>query len=169
MNVDVREATELDLDRILFLYRDSGLDDQRGLTLEEAHRFFERIMSYPRYRLYVAEVDSQIVGTFALLIMDNLANGGMPSGVVEDVAVAREAQGRGVGKRMMRFALDQCRRHGCYKMLFSSNAMRAKAHGFYEALGFTRHGYSYRVELETTADRNGAFRSEAGRGGGRLE
>ena len=133
------------------VYRDAGLDRRRSLTLEEARTLFRKISSYPRYKLYVAEDGADVVGTFALLIMDNLVNGGAPSGIVEDVAVARAAQRRGVGKKMMEFAREVCRRHGCYKMLLSSNEIRAEAHRFYEALGFTRHGYSFRVELENAA------------------
>jgi ribosomal protein S18 acetylase RimI-like enzyme len=158
MAVAMREATESDLPRILAIYRDSGLDAHRSLDPPEARRRFRKMSSYPWYRLFVAESDDGIVGTFALLIMDNLANGGAPSGVVEDVAVARAAQGRGIGRAMMELALDECRRHGCYKMLLSSNAMRTAAHGFYEALGFTKHGYSFRVELEDAAEAGEARR-----------
>ena len=86
--------------------------------------------------------------TFALLIMDNLANGGMPSGIVEDVAVRRDLQGRGIGKAMMAFAMSECKRSGCYKMMLSSNEIRTDAHKFYESLGFVRHGYGFRVELD---------------------
>jgi GNAT superfamily N-acetyltransferase len=152
MAVVVREATESDLLRILAIYRDSGLDVERSLDLADAQRLFRKMSSYPSYGVYVAESDGEVVGTFALLIMDNLANGGVPSGVVEDVAVARAAQGQGIGRAMMRFALDECRRHGCYKMLLSSNIMRPEAHRFYEALGFEKHGYSFRVELDDAAE-----------------
>lgn len=148
MDITIREAAEADLDRILFAYRDAGLDRRRSLTLEQARTLFRKISSYPRYKLFVAEDGADVVGTFALLIMDNLVNGGAPSGIVEDVAVARSAQRRGVGKKMMDFAREECRRHGCYKMLLSRNEIRAEAHQFYEALGFTRHGYSFRVEFE---------------------
>jgi GNAT superfamily N-acetyltransferase len=106
-----------------------------------------KMAQYPNYHVFVAEQDGEVVGTFALLIMDNLANGGVPSGIVEDVAVLPELQGQGIGKAMMRFAMERCRRDGCYKMMLSSNQIRTEAHRFYEALGFTRHGFSYRVDL----------------------
>ena len=161
MNLTIREATEADLDRILSVYRDAGLDRRRSLTLEEARTLFRRISSYPRYKLYVAEDGADVVGTFALLIMDNLVNGGAPSGIVEDVAVAQTAQRRGVGKKMMESAREVCRRHGCYKMLLSSNEIRTEAHQFYEALGFTRHGYSFRVELDAAMQAGGSPRPPA--------
>jgi GNAT superfamily N-acetyltransferase len=49
---------------------------------------------------------------------------------------------------MMRFALDRCREKRCYKLVLSSNAKRERAHAFYEKLGFVRHGYSFRVDLD---------------------
>jgi GNAT superfamily N-acetyltransferase len=79
--------------------------------------------------------------------MDNLANNGIPSGIVEDVAVLPAFQGKGIGRQMMHFAINCCKEKGYYKMMLSSNELRTNAHKFYESLGFTRHGFSYRVEL----------------------
>ena len=102
----------------------------------------------PNYTLYVAEVDRQIVGSFALLIMDNLGHLGAPSAIVEDVVVDPALQGQGIGRAMMDFAVARAREKRCYKMVLSSNAKRERAHAFYERLGFERHGYSFRLMLE---------------------
>jgi len=147
MNVRIREATEGDLEQILAIYRDAGIETRGMQSLESARRVFTRMGSYPAYKVYVAQSDGRVVGTFALLIMDNLANGGLPSGIIEDVAVLRACQGKGIGKLMMQSALQTCRDHGCYKMALSSNTARTGAHKFYESLGFVRHGVSYRVDL----------------------
>jgi GNAT superfamily N-acetyltransferase len=48
---------------------------------------------------------------------------------------------------MVAHAIELCRAKGCYKMALTSNLRRKEAHGFYEHLGFERHGYSYRIEL----------------------
>lgn len=90
--------------------------------------------------------------TFALLIMDNLAHGGAPSGIVEDVVVRADHQGLGLGKMMMHFAMDVCRQAGCYKLMLSSNQKRVTAHVFYESLGFDRHGFSFVVPLRSVSD-----------------
>jgi GNAT superfamily N-acetyltransferase len=92
-------------------------------------------------------MDATIVGTFALLVMDNLGHLGAPSAIVEDVAVDPQHQGHGIGRAMMKFALDRAQEQGCYKLMLSSNAKRERAHAFYESLGFTRHGFSFRVDL----------------------
>ena len=88
---------------------DPELDDGVVLGLPEAEAIFERMATYPNYALYVAERDGEIVGTFALLIMDNLAHLGAPSGGVEDVVVRASERGRGVGKTMLQHAMAECR------------------------------------------------------------
>jgi GNAT superfamily N-acetyltransferase len=141
--LSLREAQESDLRHILDIYAQPGVDDGEVFTEAEARLHYQRFRQYPSYRLFVAVLDGQIVGTFALLIMDNLAHRGAPSAVVEDVAVRPELQGRGIGRRMMEFARERCREAGCYKMALSSNLKRGPAHAFYDSLGFERHGYSF--------------------------
>lgn len=147
MTIDIHKATEADLPAILNLYSQPNLDDEAMLSLAQAKVLFERIRHYPNYHLYVAELNGSVVGTFALLIMDNLLHLGRPSGIVEAVAVDPTCQGQGIGKAMMLFALEQCRHAHCYKLALSTNLKRTQAHTFYESLGFTKHGFSYVVDL----------------------
>ncbi len=143
--VSCRAATKADLPKVLRLYAQPDMDDGTTIPLHDAERIFERMARYPDYRIYVAVYDAEIVGTYSLLIMDNLAHQGMPSGIIEDVAVDPAWHGRGIGKLMMRHALALCGEKGCYKAALSSNLRRERAHAFYESLGFERHGYSFRV------------------------
>ena len=148
LSIVCRAAAREDIPALLRLYAQPELDDGKVLSLPEAERCFERIASYPDYGVHVALCEDRIVGAFALLIMDNLAHMGAHSAVVEDVAVDPEWQGRGIGTRMMKYAMQLCSGRGCYKMTLSSNLKRTKAHAFYESLGFERHGYSYRVSID---------------------
>jgi GNAT superfamily N-acetyltransferase len=141
----VREALVADLPAVLELYSQLELDGAEVLSLEEARQIYDRMTRYPDYRLYVAEIDGRIVGTFTLIVMENLAHGGARSGLVESVVVAPGMRRRGVGTAMMAHARAHCREHGCYKMALSSNRERERAHAFYDALGFERHGFSFRV------------------------
>jgi GNAT superfamily N-acetyltransferase len=145
MDMILREAIEGDLPGLLALYGQLGQDDGSVLSMGDARRIFHRMKEYPSYRLHVAELDGRVVGTFALLVMDNLGHLGTPSAILEDVVVDEGLRGMGIGKRMMDYAHDLCRLQGCYKMTFSSNANREAAHRFYESLGFRRHGYSFYI------------------------
>jgi len=142
----IREASGADLPAVLALYGQPDLDDGRVQGIADAERIWARFATYPDYRLYVAVSDSgEVIGTFALLIMDNLAHAGTPSGVVEDIVVSAAHQGSGVGRAMMAFARARCAQRGCYKMSLSSNLKRERAHQFYDSLGFEKHGYSFSV------------------------
>lgn len=143
--VVVREAQADDLKQVLLLYAQPELDRGATLSLEEAEKAFDRMRAYPDYRLYVAEVNGRVVGTYTLLVMHNLSHQGRPSGLVEPVAVNPQWQGRGIGAAMMMEARAHCRRRGCYKMALSSSLRRERAHQFYEELGFERHGCSFQV------------------------
>ena len=146
-NIIIRIAEKEDLTSILQLYGQLEVDNGDILPLDEAENLFDKINQYPNYKMYVACQDRSIIGTFALLIMDNLAHRGAKSGIVEDVVVSPEWQGKGVGRQMMELAMAECRKNGCYKLVLSSNKKREDAHRFYESLGFEKHGYSFMVEF----------------------
>jgi ribosomal protein S18 acetylase RimI-like enzyme len=54
------------------------------------------------------------------------------------LAVAPQAQGRGVGDALVRFCLDRFREVGCTAVVLSSLAEMSTAHRIYERLGFER-------------------------------
>lgn len=146
----IRAATEADLPAVLSLYAEPDFDAGDVLDHGEAAEILSRFARYPHYTLHVAKVDDRVVGTFALLVMDNIGHRGAPSAIVEDVVVARERRNQGIGRAMMRHAVSIAREKGCYKLALSSNEKRGTAHAFYESLGFVRHGVSFRVDLGGT-------------------
>jgi len=148
VDIEIRPALRTELEQVLGLYRSLEPGYRETTSLPVAEQIFDRFSQYPNYNLYVALVEGKIAGTFALLIMDNLAHYGAPSAIVEDVVVGAESRGQGIGKQMMQFAMQRCREAGCYKLALSSNQKRVDAHRFYESLGFQLHGYSYAIDLK---------------------
>ena len=147
MSLQVRQANAADLPSVLSLYAQPAMDNGKVLSLEQAEQLFAQFSHYPNYRLFVACDNDAIVGTFALLIMHNLAHKGTPSAIVEDVVVNAERQSQGIGRDMMHHAMALAREAGCYKLVLSSNQKRERAHAFYESLGFQRHGFSFSIEI----------------------
>ncbi|GGG94726.1 GNAT family N-acetyltransferase [Silvibacterium dinghuense] len=143
----IREACDADIPAILELYTVSGIGDETNFTADEAIEHLALLRTYPYFRVFVALIDEAVAGTYELMIMDNMAKRGRKSAIVEDVAVHPDYQGKGIGRAMMRHALEQCRESSCYKLTLSSNLKRLDAHRFYDSLGFTRHGYSFQMEL----------------------
>lgn len=144
----IRAAEEADLPAILALYGQPDMDDGKVLPLEEARRALAEFARYPSYTLYVAENGAEIAGCYTLLVMHNMGHLGRPSAIVEGVVVDPAAQGGGVGRAMMRHAMEEALAAGCYKLVLSSNIKRERAHEFYDKLGFERHGISFVVRLD---------------------
>jgi hypothetical protein len=107
VRVDIREAGEDDLPAVLPLYAQPDIDDGYVLDLVSARAVLRRVAAYPDYRLFVARVDGIVVGSYALLVMDNLGHLGAPSAVVEDVVVEPMKRARAHA-----FYEDGFRRHG---------------------------------------------------------
>lgn len=142
--VMLREATADDLPAVLALYAQPGLDDGDVLGPEQAREVFAQFARYPSYRLFVAcDAADRVLGSYALLVMHNLAHRGTPSAIVEDVVVDQTCRSQGIGRRMMEHARTLAREAGAYKLALSSNQKRERAHAFYESLGFQRHGISF--------------------------
>lgn len=148
MSITIRQAQAADIPAVLTIYAQPDMDNGRVLDEEEAQRTFAEFARYPNYRLFVASDDGNgaIVGSYALLVMHNLAHRGTPSAIAEDVVVRPDRQGQGIGRQMMAHAVAQARQAGCYKLALSSNRKRQAAHAFYESLGFTQHGLSFVIE-----------------------
>ena len=119
MEIEIVEATENDLISVLSLYQNVLDKGKPVLSIEKANFLFKKIAQYPDYHLYIAKFMTKIIGSFALLIMDNLAHFGTPSAIVEDVVVDQKFQNLGIGRQMMQFAKQKAKENGCYKLVLS--------------------------------------------------
>lgn len=146
MNIAIRRAELADVPHLLALYKLLDTEPEPKMPLQQAHQRFLELAANPQHQIYVAEVEHQVVGTFALIWLGGISHGARPSCIVEDVVVAPELQGAGIGKQMMRFAMAQCAMGNAYKLVLSSHLKRSQAHQFYESLGFRKHGYSYLID-----------------------
>jgi GNAT superfamily N-acetyltransferase len=140
--VHFRVATRADVPAVLALLDDDEITRSRPrLVPEESDarvwRAFEEIDADPRNELIVADEDGAVVGTCQLTFTPSLSRGGAERMTIEAVRVSRDLRGQGVGRAMMRWALDRARERGCAVAQLTSDKRRLDAHRFYEALGFT--------------------------------
>lgn len=135
----VRRADKGDLAAILDIYAEDELSTSPEPTdLAAIADAFDAITNDPKAFLYVATLEDRVVGTFQMNVLRHLTHGGGHVAQIESVAVSRSCRGQGIGTEMMRFALAEARRLGCIRAQLTSQKRRARAHTFYEALGFER-------------------------------
>jgi GNAT superfamily N-acetyltransferase len=150
-DVRIREAVESDLPRLVELLAQLSLDEPReapGASLAESYRqAFAEISADPRQRLLVLEAAGRIVGSLVVIIVPNLSRQGRPYALVENVVVDEAERGKRYGELLMRYAIEEARRAGCYKLSLTSNKRRPDAHRFYERLGLYASSEGFRVDL----------------------
>jgi GNAT superfamily N-acetyltransferase len=150
--IEIRQAANEDFIVLISLYEQ--LEDMGDVWCDVefspkdkmlSQEMFGNLNDYPDYNVYVAEVEGEIVGTLALLIIDSIPNG-IPSAIVENVVVDRIWRRKGVGRQLMQFAIDQSRFKGCYEISLSSRMDNETAHRFYGSLGLQKKGYTFALK-----------------------
>lgn len=135
-----RSARPDDLPTIIALIA----DDQLGQTRDDARlpldqRYgdaFAAIERDPNQILAVVEQEGAIIGCLQITFIPGLSRRGAWRGHIESVRVARSLRGRGIGAEMFRWAIEECRKHGCNLVQLFTDKSRADAHRFYGRLGF---------------------------------
>jgi GNAT superfamily N-acetyltransferase len=56
-------------------------------------------------------------------------------------------RGRGLGRAMMRWAIDRARDRGCRMVQLTTDKARAEAHRFYTSLGFVDSHTGFKLSL----------------------
>lgn len=96
------------------------LDDPRGQILDQGGE------------ICIAELDGKVVGCCALL------NIGTAEYELAKMTVSTTARGRGIGRKLLQFAIDLARKTGATRLYLESNTKAVDAVHLYEELGF-RH------------------------------
>jgi GNAT superfamily N-acetyltransferase len=84
-----------------------------------------------------AFVDGKIIGTCTVNLCANLSWSGRPYAIVENVIVAPDQRGKGVGTAVLKFAQDFAQESGCYKVALMTGSKKPETLKFYEAAGFS--------------------------------
>ncbi|WP_016906114.1 GNAT family N-acetyltransferase [Streptomyces xiaopingdaonensis] len=149
----VRAATAEDLPSLVALLADDALGSSRERPDRPApyREAFDRIAADPHQRLVVGcreHDEKRPLGTLQLTLTPGLARQGATRGTIEAVRVAREARGGGLGRVLVRWAVDEAARQGCTLVQLTSDATREDAHRFYERLGFRATHVGYKLPLD---------------------
>ena len=141
-DIKIRELEEKDLFNG-FLESLDSLRKASDLSPKKAKEIFKKIKSDKNYKVYVAVLDSKVVGTTTLFIEQKFIHDGGKVGHIEDVAVRKEYQGKGVGQKIVKALLEYAKKEGCYKTILDcTNDLIS----FYEKIGFKRHSDSMRFD-----------------------
>ncbi|MET8117945.1 GNAT family N-acetyltransferase [Micromonospora sp. NPDC005189] len=148
-DVIFRQAVRADLPAVIALLSDDVLGKARDFTeVDEAYeKAFADITADPRNLLIVAEQDGDLVGCLQITYIPGLGRHGAERSLIESVRVHSDRRGRGLGRELMTWAIDQARRRGCALVQLTTDKTRADAHRFYLGLGFAASHEGMKLRL----------------------
>ena len=135
-----RPALESDLPRIVAMLADDELGRGRedpSIPLNSRYvDAFAAIEKDPNQVLVVVDGPDGLVGCLQLTFIPGLSRRGMWRGQIESVRIASGHRGQGIGRMMIEWATEECRKRGCELVQLTTDKSRADACQFYESLGF---------------------------------
>jgi ribosomal protein S18 acetylase RimI-like enzyme len=139
--ISIRRARRQDVEAIVRMLADDPLGSGRERIEEPLPsgywQAFEALDHDPHIRLVVAEDgDGAVVGCLELCILPGLSSQGASRGLIEDVRVAAHCRSRGVGEKMVQWAVAEARAKGCKLVELLTHHTRVDAQRFYKRLGF---------------------------------
>jgi GNAT superfamily N-acetyltransferase len=150
-SVTFRKATLDDLGAIIAMLADDELGRARELVQTPPAdcyvRAFNAIAADPNQNLIVAVENGAVVGTMQLTFLPGISRKGQWRGQIEAVRIASSQRGAGLGRRMMEWAIEQCRARGCGLVQLTSDKSRRDAHRFYDNVGFVASHEGYKLKL----------------------
>jgi ribosomal protein S18 acetylase RimI-like enzyme len=149
--VTFRAATRADVPEIVRMLADDRLGAAREAytsPLPDAYyRAFEAIDRDPNNELIVCSVEDRIAGTLQLTFIPYITHRGSWRAVIEGVRVDSAMRDRGIGRRLIQWAVERARERGCGMVQLTSNKTRTDAIRFYESLGFVASHEGLKLDL----------------------
>ena len=140
-SITIRRARRDDVGVIVSMLADDPLGSARE-RLEHPlppsyFQAFDVLANASHIQLVVAEDGAvAVVGCLQLCILPGLSSQGASRGLIEDVRVATHCRSRGIGERMVQWAVAEARANGCKLVELLTHSSRVDAQRFYARLGF---------------------------------
>lgn len=71
-----------------------------------------------------------------------------PYGLLEDIFVAEDQRGKGLGTKLVRAIIEESKKAGCYKLVATVRSSRGIVCAWYEKFGFENYGVEFRMNLK---------------------
>lgn len=139
-SVTIRRARRDDVRTIVQMLADDPLGSARERLADPLpplyFQAFETLDHASHIQLVVAENGGGVIGCLQLCILPGLSSQGASRGLIEDVRVATHCRSRGIGEKLVQWAITEARAKGCTLIELFTHNSRVHAQRFYKRLGF---------------------------------
>ena len=130
---------------ILALYKQLVPEDE-PIDVGRANEIWEK-SEQQGIKYFIAADGDRVVASLYMAVIQNLSRGGRSNGFIENIITDEEYRRRGIGKKLVKMAVEYGKENNCYKIVLLSSAKRKEAHLFYKDCGFdgdSKRGFEIR-------------------------
>jgi ribosomal protein S18 acetylase RimI-like enzyme len=148
INTIVREAKESDLSAIESLTKEliKTFGNKKDIDIRYAVDNCKIFINDSSSCFFVVELNKTIVGFINVTIRKTILHQGL-SGLIDELVVAKEFRGKGIGYQLVLAAIRKCRQLGCCEFEVSTEKTNIKAREFYKKCGFEERGLLFELNL----------------------
>ncbi len=145
-NIRAADAKDMEeLLRILDQLSPRNTDD-KSVSKEKLTNVMNTMASSGNHYLAVYDDGGRIAGTAMLVVQYNLSHGGRPYGHIENVVIDEKYRGKGIGKALVDYLVEEARKGNCYKVILNCSEDNIS---FYKKCGFNQNG---KIEMRINLD-----------------
>lgn len=96
-------------------------------------------------RISITENSFEVGRAYIYLMHNDLHD--RPFALMEDVYVDESYRGKGIGSKLVNKVIELAKEANCYKIIATSRTSRPLVHQLYQRLGFSHHGFEFRIDL----------------------
>ena len=131
----IRVAEQADLPALQDLYRHLHPEDERCPD-EKAAEILEKLRNFEGSAVLIGLLGADLVASCTVIVIPNLTRSGTPYALIENVVTDAGHRNRGLGKAILKAAIDRAWKAGCYKAMLMTGSKKPSTLAFYEAAGF---------------------------------
>lgn len=145
----IENAKIRDLPQIEILLHDliDAIENAENINIDNALSHCRRMIDDPNSHILLAKLENDVVGfinfTTRMTILHNA-----PSGLIDELVVAKACRGRGIGNELIEAAINTCRDLGCCEVEVSTEMTNEKARAFYKSCGFEEDSVLLEYDLD---------------------
>jgi len=138
----IREVNSGDLNALHDLYMNHLFKNRLNNEPQNITKWadlLEKIIADKNYHILIGEVDSKIISSVTIIILENLPHNTRPYALIENVVTHEDYRNKGYASELMEYACKIAEENNCYKIMLMTGSKKDSTLGFYEKCGFNKN------------------------------
>ncbi len=140
-NILIRKAIKSDIPSVskLAIELIDSVKNGEGIAEDVLSNNSRNVLANPNSYILVAEAEGKVIGFISFMTRKTIIHSGL-CGLIDELVVSKKYRRKGVGKELIKAAVEECRKLRCCEVELSTESTNVNAREFYKHCGFEETG-----------------------------